>query len=82
MSYKTLMHATHNEDGKQEVEIVYKRTFWRWLFRMPELTEAYVGSGGTAWYRKDTGECPGTFKEIEICEVVERLRKASVYTSK
>ena len=80
MTYKTCMHTTCNEAGEHEVEIVYERGFWRWLLGMPERTEIYVGSGCTVWYRKGTGERPGGPKEMEICNVVERLRQMSVYT--
>ena len=79
MNYRTLTHITRNEAGEQEVEIVYRRGFWRWLFLLPERTETYVGSGCTVWYRKGTGKRAGTLKEIEICNIVERLRQMKVY---
>lgn len=73
MAYKTLMHATFNESGKQEVEIVYENGFFRWLFRMPDKVEIYVG-GGVTWYRKDTHEKADRLKVSEILDIVTRIR--------
>jgi len=64
------MSCTSNEKGEHEVELVYSNGLIRRLLGLPEKKETYVGSG-TVWYEKGTGIRAGTFKEVEICNVVE-----------
>lgn len=72
MTYKTLSYMTSNEDGQAEVEIVYERGFWRWLFNKPECREVYIKLG-TLWCDKKTRQRADWQKEAEIYEVVRRL---------
>jgi hypothetical protein len=77
MEYRSTTYITRNDDGEEEVEIEYGKTFFQWLFKRPSTKETYVG-GGTVWYSKHDGYQAGTTKAREICNIVERhLRKES-----
>ncbi len=76
--YYSTMTTTCNENGDEEVELVYNRGFFRWLFRMERRKENYVGSG-TVWYSKGEGRRAGTLKECEIRDVIEMHRQERAY---
>ena len=74
MNYKTLTYITSNENGEHEVEIVYERSLWRWLFRMAERKETFVANNprGT-WYCKWTGLQADRAKREELCYIATKM---------
>lgn len=79
MGHSGLMHCTSNESGEHEVEITYERGFWRWVFRMPERKDVFVGDGLLTWRYKDSGVKVGRWKSMEIYNVVDHLRAESYW---
>ncbi len=80
MGYKSTLYCTSNEAGEQQVEIVYEKTFFQWLFLLPETKEVFVGRG-TVWHRKGSGQRAGTLKEWEIVDIVEYHRQQAKYAT-
>ena len=51
----SVMYASRNEDGLQECEVEYHRTFWQRLFRRPATVKTWVFDSGV-WFEKSTME--------------------------
>lgn len=77
MPYKSIKYATCNEQELHEVELVYSRGFWRWLFRMPERVETYTSQTGFygTWIEKTTNRFANARKQIEIDNMIDRVKR-------
>ena len=67
MDYRTVYYATKNGQGYPEIEIVYKNSFWRSLFGLPEIRKEWEKRDGGGWFNKETNE-PASVDEIEDIE--------------
>ena len=52
--YKSVKHTTHNENGREELELVHEKTLQQSLFRKPATTEVYEKFFSN-WFNKKTG---------------------------
>ena len=55
MDYRTVYYATSNNRGNPEIEIVYKNSFWRSLFNLPEICKEWE-KRNEVWFNKATWE--------------------------
>jgi hypothetical protein len=65
-------HWTSNEDGSEQVEIEYKKSFLRWIFRWTEEKRVFVTNDRplVCWIDKETGK-EATLKEYrQIVKIV------------
>lgn len=65
MNYRSVMHATANENGQEEITIEFEKTFLQWLFKRPATVKTYVVIGGF-WHNKDTGKIVKYGKEYKF----------------
>ena len=57
MHYASVSHCTANENGQEQYEVEYQRTFWQWLLRKPAKKSAWVrGRNSGVWYVKGRSE--------------------------
>jgi hypothetical protein len=74
-SYSSYGRASRNENGNEEVNIEYSRTFWQWLFRRPGTVEVYERHpDGVHWYSKEAGRRCSARKEDEIYYVLRSIK--------
>lgn len=71
--YASIGHCTANEDGLEEVEAVYQRTFWQWLFRQPAKKSTWVrAKNSRTWYMK------GSAKPCTVPQTVELMATMAI----
>lgn len=64
---ESISYATSNENGQQEVEIVYEKSLWRNIFNMDNRVERFVFNDHE-WMDKDNGN-PAPY--LKLCMIVD-----------
>lgn len=72
--YASIGHCTANEDGQEQYEVEYQRTFWQWLLRKPAKKSVWVrGRNSGVWYMKGSSEPCNIAQNIELMAAMARM---------
>lgn len=80
-NYSSIGHCTANEDGQEQVEVEYQRTFWQWLLRRPAKKSVWVrGRNSREWYMKGNSNPCTTPEMIELMAAMAHLHANRIHT--
>jgi hypothetical protein len=78
MDYASITHCTSNEQGFEEVEVEYNRTFWQWLFKKPGTKKTWFRLG-SRWFLSGKSVPVGVDELIEINDVKTLIQTNSLW---
>lgn len=72
--YASIGHCTANEDGQEQYEVEYQRTFLQWLLRRPAKRSAWVrGRNSRLWYVKGSSKPVTIAQQYELMAIMAHM---------
>jgi len=78
-NWRSVFHATSNEDGNEELAIEYNQTFLDWILRRPGKKKVWVRIESLGWRDKDTA-APVSLDDFSIImDMLDHFKLMEIY---